>query len=326
MFTVPSVGALRTSGQQFSLDIDPNTVPRNYISDEGLVTIEVRSTDTAKSTMATTMGTLKLVPHSMADGAAWIDPSGHEPHPKRNIRIGAEGAPTPPAARLAAVRMQPTPRAARSGADASGRSSECASGITSTTLVANSTRKVIVGTMYPVSVQKARMVYTSSASTTMGGAFSAGGGSWSASGSKTVGGGFSAPTGWTNSQRGAYANVVFGKYRYTATCSGALLGYRWYPRYHTGGAGTYSSSRPSWGTCATVSGAYTSWTRSRSDGYSYSLSTGVKFKSAIGLDLSVKRAYSNSAKITYTQSRARKYCGNDGHAPAIAGKVMQKYV
>lgn len=128
----------------------------------------------------------------------------------------------------------------------------------------------------------------------------------------------------SNAQRGYRVRVEYGKYRYLQSgCAGTYY-YRWKPRYETGGTSTYTSTRPNWTKCENVSSG--TWWRSRSDGYSYTLGTGVKIKSVIGFDLSVKRGYSSNHKISYKISGSpKKMCGNAGHWPAIAGKQMEKY-
>lgn len=53
---------------------------------------------------------------------------------------------------------------------------------------------------------------------------------------------------------------------------------------------------------------------------------GVKFASLIGVDLRVKRNFSNSQRMVYriAGTRAKKMCGNDTY-PARSGKQVERY-
>lgn len=78
--------------------------------------------------------------------------------------------------------------------------------------------------------------------------------------------------------------------------------YEWRPLRETGGYASnyaFNSQRPSWSQCVTLPAG--TWSRNSSQHKATTFSAGVKAKSDIGLDLSVKTNYGNARTINYTE-------------------------
>lgn len=58
----------------------------------------------------------------------------------------------------------------------------------------------------------------------------------------------------------------------------------------------------------------------------YSYGAAVKFKSVIGIDLTIKREYTQSQSLLYkfTGKRKHKLCGNNDY-PSMAGKLIDRF-
>lgn len=65
------------------------------------------------------------------------------------------------------------------------------------------------------------------------------------------------------------------------------------------------------------------WWRGQQRGSDYSLSYGIKIKDLIGIDLSTRRAYSSGSRLVYDAPVARTLCGNNGEA-GVASKMRER--
>lgn len=198
-----------------------------------------------------------------------------------------------------------------------------------TTLVATSVRSVTIGSSHSVGKNSANMSFTSSATTTMGAAFSASGesGSWEKSGSKTVAAGWSTSWRYSSDPRIHRIRVEYGKYRYQYWSCGYpyKTEYKWLPRTETGGTRTVSAKRPNWNTCALLAKDIGTWSRDRTDGSDYTAAGGVKIKGLIGINLSTRRSYSSASKVTYKVFGAQKRMCGINRYPSVAGKVRMRF-
>lgn len=187
-----------------------------------------------------------------------------------------------------------------------------------------------IGTSYPVGDDPAWMDHVSGSSSEFTGTY---GVAWdnvgyfeqSGTQSATKGAGFT----WDGKSynRSYRVGIVYQKVQALYDrCPGDTPYYtKWVPVGYSGGFGenTDGVTRPYWNHCEAITSAGT-WWRSDGGGSSYSLSTGVKFFSVIGVDLSSKRAYNAEAKLAYHVGVVgRRMCGSND-APGMAGKVMER--
>ncbi len=103
----------------------------------------------------------------------------------------------------------------------------------------------------------------------------------------------------------------------------------WRPHVETGGNddNTNGLSRPNCNTyCGNMSANFL-FERGTSSGKAYSYDAAVKAKSALGLDLSVKRVYNTFQTLAYkfkSDTKLHKLCGNNDY-PSMAGKMVDRY-
>ncbi|MCI0426060.1 MAG: hypothetical protein L0Z47_09480 [Actinobacteria bacterium] len=174
----------------------------------------------------------------------------------------------------------------------------------------------IIAQTSPASGQTGSATFTVAHTHVVGVALSATGGGWSAGGTSSITSGFSQAFSASSSSRNYRAQVEYGKYR--RSCTGIPQDYAYRPIGHSGGTSTSTLVPPTFSYCAPVAAG--TWSRTSSSGNSFSLSGGVQAAGIIGINLSATHGYQTSVKISYTQSSAKKLCGNNA-LPASAGRI-----
>lgn len=324
--------AVRTSGDQMAVVIDPDSVPDAYVSRIGLVTFDVNVLDRERSAGATTTTSLRRV---TVDGdLAWAESMTSVSNAETRA-TGTYGAPVVTSTQLGssatranlAESMRATLPRLRTTMRPSGPIDTSARIASETCNVeAKSRRWATVGTSYPIGAGHTSWLdYSSSTSSTFGVATKGmgPGSSWGEDGSKTIGDSWGAdykPTKWKRSYR-------IGVRYYKFHCSG-ITGWhqwRWKPNHNTGDADANSlKDYPNWRTCAFVRGGV-KWSRGDERGRDYTLSTGVTIAALIGFDLTARRAYQTTGKLYYYHNtEGRKICGKDDD-PARASKMRARW-
>ncbi len=187
-------------------------------------------------------------------------------------------------------------------------------------------RPTTIGTTYPVGKDTARMAVSSSQGANYGMALSSKTAytGFSGNGSRFVQSGWSFTWAKSGEQRSYQKGIEYQLMRKACYGTGTFTPqYVWRPVGETGGVGqTMGLTRPAWKQyCQPVPEG--KWSRDASSGSAYSYGAGVKFKSLIGIDLSVNRNYSSNQKITYFLKKDRSMCGNNAY-PATASKIMAR--
>lgn len=182
-----------------------------------------------------------------------------------------------------------------------------------------------LGTTYPTGGSAATMQVDSSRGATYGIGASGSGkyGSWTASGSRTVKGGWGFTWTGSASSRSYRKQVRYAKF-YFQYLDPRCDYFKWEPQWESGGTAEFRGlSRPEFWSCVPESAG--DWYRDRSGGYSYEFGSAVKFGDFLGIDLSINRQYSESQSLKYHIVGTHHYlCGNGGHDPSIAGKLMER--
>ncbi|WP_277212324.1 hypothetical protein [Isoptericola croceus] len=320
---VPEVSS--SDGTTISVHIPADSLPADAINSEGLVHFDVTVLDSGGKSDWVGTTSLSVQELDLHGQSAWADPLYIPEHPDGPTTLSAS-RPQVASAVLTSVASNSKLNnvlSTSSDTDTAVPLSVCPP--SKKTLKQSSRRWATVGTTYPLkgsdSGTKARMQYSKTAThkTTFGIAASNGG--WSSSGTKTVSGSWGHDWNYSKQYRAYRVEVMYGKYYNSGWACGAGRS-TWEPRYETGGVTHVNlSSRPSptYKNCSIVSAG--TWTRGLSDGHSYKHSTGVKFKSVIGVDLSVEGQF-NSAK-TYQYSivgNKQKLCGKQTY-PSKAGNI-----
>lgn len=80
---------------------------------------------------------------------------------------------------------------------------------------------------------------------------------------------------------------------------------------------------PDWNTCVTI-GSTGTWSREDTGGRAYEYDRAVKFGGILSTDLSIRRAYTKEARLSYDINLAgRRLCGNNDF-PSKSGKVRER--
>lgn len=189
----------------------------------------------------------------------------------------------------------------------------------------SSLRYATIGTTYPVGSSTGGMTVSSSKGAEYGIAASVSGsyGTWSVSGSSFAQSGWSKEWLGITSSRSYQKQVQYYKWKYEYLDS-RCNHYHQIPYTETGGTASNTGiDRPSWTTWCTHEDPGP-WWRDNSDGSAYAYSAAVKFSSALGIDLSIKRNYSTSSKVGYNiVGTTRQLCGNNTW-PSNASKLMER--
>ncbi|WP_154402757.1 hypothetical protein [Nocardioides speluncae] len=349
--------AVRANGNEFSVAVDPTSIPDEFIAADGLVTMKVYVVDPASSRIGVTTTSLRRV--TVNGDVAWADPMQYVAsldesggaavgdHSRAPALVASDlgaDAPTsrtsvPDELRAALPSVTATltegdpqaisglassegPASLAAGTDAAEESPHC------TRTDQTQERGATVGTSYPVGEDNSWLTYSASTSTTFGVGFSADkGGSWSARGAVTLGDEWGADFHPRNYNRSYRVNVRYSLIKcFWGTTE---TDRQWQPIRQPGGAWgnvlpAGPGNAPDWRHCQHVGPMQ--WYRGTSRGRDYELSYGVKFNEIIGIDLSTQRAYSSGARLYYGSQRptGRKICGKDDD-PAYASKLRERY-
>jgi hypothetical protein len=338
-WAVPT-SAIRTSGDELAVELDPETIPEKYVSQAGLVSFSVDVVDASGRTAHTATSLRRVSVDGAigwADSMTSVDISGYGSHgvatvAPQDLGLSTAGDEVVQALREGLPRLRTTLVAPERGAQVkpllaalSQVASEPAVQMDCRYL-ARSDRWATVGTSYPLGDDhKSWLTHSSSTSSTFGVAVTSPSQGWHESGSRTVGDNWSAdykPTKWKRSYR---IEVRYQKYRCTLT-SGIWVKDEWKPVYETGGALTNSlPSYPNFPTenCVRVLGGV-EWGRGTERGNDYTLSYGVKIQEVLGFDMTSTRAYASSGKLYYYHPNSgRRICGNNAVATR-ASKMMAR--
>lgn len=188
-------------------------------------------------------------------------------------------------------------------------------------------RWATVGSSYPIRGSRAWLTYSSSTSSSFGVAVSYDRGvSFSGSGSRTTSDEWGQDFAKSGANRTYRVQVRYRQSRCDYYYGGRRVrenSRRWSPHYQTGGTRSYrlSGGKPDFRHCAPVAAG--TWHRGGTRHRDYTLSYGVKFKGAIGIDLSSRRAYTNGARLYYSSTKPRRLCGNNDF-PSKAGKIRER--
>jgi hypothetical protein len=161
------------------------------------------------------------------------------------------------------------------------------------------------------------MSHSSSHSMTVGVATSSSGSSWSASGSTGTTTGVTFTWAERNSDRYFDVQVQYGKFE--TFCQGVSTGFTFKARFPTGGyRERLVSYNPSWTNCAPVSAG--TWSRTSSSGNHFALGFGVDASPYIGIDLSLDTNYGSTRTLYIRQTVSRHVCGSN-NVPSLAGRI-----
>jgi hypothetical protein len=176
----------------------------------------------------------------------------------------------------------------------------------------------IIGETWPYGPHTGSVTMSVGQSTSVGFASSTSGkaGSWTQTGSLSTSTSVSSDFGGMSAAYRDYRmEIRYG--RYESTCG------HWFEErlYATGGmVPTALDSRDfptSWSHCVST---YGTWSRTTSDGYSYSLAGGVLIAPLLGINLSLNTTYSENRTISYRYASSYKVCGNND-VPSRASRI-----
>jgi hypothetical protein len=307
-------------GKDWSVSIDPSSIPSEYVHDDGVVdfTVYLVGSDAMWQTNASARAV-----DSPSD-EAWLDPVESSDLVEESAAARGQRAGRSPLA----LSDDDLDELEDDGVIADGGAEVdpdlLLSGCRTVATDDYTIRPVTIGTSYPVGDSEAYMDVDSSQGAEYGVAVSASGdfGSFSASGSQFTQGGWGFTWNPNDRARSYRARVQYTKLE--TYCWGSLRQVMWWPRAETGGTGqNFDVTRPDWTHCQNVTSG--EWRRWKSWGSSYSYGAAVKFASLIGIDLSITREYSSYQMIVYNvDGPINKMCGSDD-VPSLAGKVMEKF-
>ncbi|WP_327697347.1 hypothetical protein [Streptomyces sp. NBC_00459] len=325
--------AVTVSGNEFAVTLQRSHLGRKYISDGNLVHFEIEIYDPKTQRVAVSGGSVRSLDTRESE-LPWADPI-ETPESTPITRQSTEDL-NPV---LLDVKMIKSPEKISRTISAS-EYEPCYNKVFS------SPGKVWadIGETFPLDDGGGGMKFSNEATTTYESAISIGG--WTPSGSVTMSSGknfewpASGVTAGANAGKPRKYEVEVEYYRYTCYNSGGLeMWQSWEPHEHTGGNNDEPISRPDWigqdmGKCTVATApVWGRWDSSGgSVGLAYTKEWGVGAKDAlqIGIDLSVKREWSDKAEITYAMTEGANWlCGKDdnpGQASSIAqySKVVQK--
>ncbi|MFB9312664.1 hypothetical protein [Nocardioides plantarum] len=190
----------------------------------------------------------------------------------------------------------------------------------------------IIGTSYPAGYTTSWMAHSQGSSNeteygvAIGVETSGGSGfDYKASGTRTVGGSWTGTWDPLKVARSYQIQVNYHYYVLGEGCKGETRYQR--PHVETGGAQDNTSGlvRPGWKKyCANQPRNY-QFDRTDDRGKAYSYGAAVKFAKIIGINLSVKKAYTKSNRLSYKFAGSAKHslCGYDEY-PALAGKMVDR--
>lgn len=337
--------AYSMDGSILRLGLDPAEIPKQFVDSGGLVTVQVGYASSQTGRAGSVLATVRAV---SADGErGWVDPADHLPSLEKS-----------PKAFLPQVSVAEVAQArGRTAARNSARSLLTSSAPTLRMRLEKVKGKVVtgggfrvgtrtmlrepiggvpkcgyldkwrkrwatVGTSYPLKSSKSWLTYSATSTSSFGVAVSLYGGAFKASDTRTLSDDWGQEFVPKSFNRSFRVQVRYRLQRCTYS-DGREISRKWIPQWETGGTRGYKLGKaPShFKTCAPI--APGPWYRGGSRGRDYTLSTGVKFKSIIGVDLSTRRAYTNGAKLFYVNDKRRRVCGNNDD-PSRASKVRER--
>jgi len=188
------------------------------------------------------------------------------------------------------------------------------------------TRPATIGTTYPVKNDVAWMSVSSSQGASYGVASSgtAKFSGFTVSGTRFIQSGWGFKWAASGAQRSYRKGIKYQLMEKKCYGTGYLEPpkFIWRPYSETGGTSQNKGlTRPNWKNCEGI--AKGTWWRDSDKGHAYQYGASVKLHNVIGIDLSIKRNYSDNQKFAYDLKKPRRLCGNNDD-PAHAGKVMAK--
>lgn len=194
-------------------------------------------------------------------------------------------------------------------------------------------RPTTIGTSYPIGTTTSGFVHSNSStnSSSLGVAVGYegenGGFTWKQGGEKRAGGSWSGTWALEGAKRSYRIDTNYHKYTLGKGCHGEVRYRR--PHIEIGGGGTnyQGLTRPGWNTyCAPQPLNYT-FKRDDTDGKAYTYEAAVKFASAIGIDLSIAKQYSQNNLVSYKFSGDVKHqlCGKDEY-PSKSSKLIDRFL
>ena len=314
---------------RFSAYVDPAAIPAGYVQSGGIVDFQVVA-EGGGSTWITSVSA-RLVAMDDPESPVWVDPVESAPMVEGDARfatVSGQFIRIPVVQRAAGVGKELEDDGVDSGDFApapGGEYAHCEYDYDGT----RQFRSTTIGTTYPVGNSVAKMRVIESEGGKYGLAFRgvASGAEWYASGSKFTQDSWGFEWPYASAQR-SYRKFIEYK-RYDKTCGAAVpvyLGKEWQVIGETGGTEHNDGiDRPGWDDeCTPADFGY--FTRDLTDGSAYSYGAGVKFASAIGIDLSVERDYSENQFVKYwiKGPALKELCGSDD-MPSRAGKVIERF-
>jgi hypothetical protein len=326
----PSVTAA-ISGTHYEVRLDPTSIPRTYMSADGVIYAMVTVFRVDEPSVATTTSARAVADPRTGD-TVWVDAL-------ESAQAVADSGTTNVAGRSfpAVLGQDSTTRTAAVGGvhllksqyDPMFRSSytDTPAGC-SDRKVAERVRDTTIGTTYPVAGDEAGMQVNSSTGASYGTAFTAkrpgaAFAEFKAGESKYTRSGWGFDWAGSSAQRSYRKGVLYGKFIRSCVqyCDGCFM--FWKPIGETGGTGsnTRGVNRPDWTWCRRIDVGR--WYRDQSTGRNYEYDAAVKFADVIGIDLAISREYNHSQKVWYQTPVKRRMCGNNDW-PSLAGKVMER--
>lgn len=336
-FRIPR-SAVDVHGTQVDIRLPPQDVPSRYLDSNMLVTVGVHVINEARGAAGSWFASVRLV--QLGEGAYWQDPAARVATSENvhAFRSGSRGLPVNRAVLSGRVAFTSAttelPGVARRATadmvalddpsdDPSFPREHCRT-------IRTRVRPATVGTSYPAKGTRSWLTYSARSSSSFGVAVSYNkGASFSASGTRTAGDEWGQNFAKSKRNRSYRVSVLYkridcrlsypGKWK-----QGKEMYRRWTPDSQTGGTSVHvlKSAPAHFKKCARV--ARGTWWRGRTRGSDYSFGAGVKFKGVIGIDLYSRRAYTNGARLYYSNTKRRmKLCGNNGY-PAKASKIRER--
>lgn len=324
MLKLPTAG-ISTSGNTFTVAVDPDDVPARYVGSNGLVSLEMEIYDPKTDSYAWTTQSVRLIGEATAGDSrsvsarSWANPlaSGQS----GSARSAASQAPK------VKVHLDKAPKGVKNAFVS--RADTCR-----TTKIGQNDAWATIGEGFPAAPGygttrgKAWMTHRNGAEITYGAAISKDGVKWAASGSASVANTKGFDFIWdpdsdlTISYR---TEVRYYKYKYD--CGGVIINRKLKAVSETGGVKTIhtNSNPPHWLSRAKCTFDMPAGTWTKTTGKTYSNSGGVKISTVIGIELSTSRAYTTGSTLSYKMDAGHdSLCGNTDK-PAYASKVKQYY-
>lgn len=345
---VPIPASLVVLGSRFSVLVDPVAIPIDYRRSDGIVDFSIWVTDATDKSWTTfrsvRAGALPTATSTNAQSSprykhVWVD--GLETDDDLTGMTDDSGFPV-------LETKGPNRGAAAAAADyddetvdvnpdefvqvelpvAQGPGNDCLK----ETYKGDVDRSTTIGTSYPIGTSTSRMIHNSSSSNSsdlgvaVGAKNNNGSMEWRAGGTKYTEGSWTGTWEFAGAKRSYRIQTNYHKYILGEGCHGSVHYRR--PHIETGGAGnnTNGLTRPDWNEFCSPQPLDYTFTRKDSEGKAYSYGAAVKFAELIGIDLSIKKAYTgyNMLEYKFTGSTKHKLCGKDDY-PSKASKMIDRF-